>query len=99
MEKRKPHYSLAGIKAQMTTIRSMNFTLTASLGIKAMGMSAADALKVVQNLTMADFYKSMTAHAASDVWQDVYHAEWRGKGLYIKFQKEDEYFVISFKER
>ena len=30
---------------------------------------------------------------------DVYHAEWEGVALYIKFQQAGEYFVISFKER
>ena len=29
----------------------------------------------------------------------MYHAEWEGVALYIKFQQADEYFVISFKER
>jgi hypothetical protein len=30
--------------------------------------------------------------------QDVYHAEWRGKPLYVKFQQAGEYFIVSFKE-
>lgn len=28
----------------------------------------------------------------------VYHAERRGKALYVKFQQAGEYFVVSFKE-
>jgi len=42
---------------------------------------------------------TMTVHADSRVWQDVYHAEWRSKALYIKFQQHEEYFIVSFKER
>jgi motility quorum-sensing regulator / GCU-specific mRNA interferase toxin len=42
---------------------------------------------------------TMTVHNDNRVWQDVYHAEWRGKALYLKFQQHDEYFIVSFKER
>jgi motility quorum-sensing regulator/GCU-specific mRNA interferase toxin len=62
-------------------------------------MAQMDALAVVQGLSNADFYKSMTTHADHTVWQDVYLADWLGVGLYIKFQQAGEYFVISFKER
>ena len=41
----------------------------------------------------------MTVHADNRVWQDVYHAEWKGRGLYIKFQQHEEFFIVSFKER
>ena len=54
---------------------------------------------LVQSLTSANFYKSMTIHADHRTWQDVYHSEWQEIALYIKFQQEGEYFVISFKER
>ncbi len=40
----------------------------------------------------------MTTNKDHRVWQDVYHAVWRGKGLYVKFQQAGEYFVVSFKE-
>lgn len=58
----------------------------------------SDALDVVRGLTRADFHKSMTTHEDHRVWQDVYHALWRGKGLYVIFQQAGEYFVVSFKE-
>lgn len=53
----------------------------------------------LQGLTATDFYKSMTINTDHRVWQDVYHAEWQGIALYVKFQQAGEYFVISFKER
>jgi motility quorum-sensing regulator/GCU-specific mRNA interferase toxin len=99
MEKQKPHYLLKAIQAQMTAPEAMNLTLSALAGIRAAGMAQADALAVVQCLTSADFYKSMTTNADHRVWQDVYHGEWQGVALYIKFQQAGEYFVISFKER
>ena len=83
----------------MSTLESMNLTLSARTGIRSLGMAQANALEVVQQLTTVDFYKSMTTHANHRVWQDVYHAEWQGIALYIKFQQAGEYFVISFKER
>jgi len=99
MEKHKPHYLLKAIQAQMTAPEAMNLTLSALAGIRAAGMAQVDALAVVQALTAADFYKSMTTNADHRIWQDVYHGEWQGVALYIKFQQAGEYFVISFKER
>jgi len=98
MEKRTPHYLLSAIQAQMTGIDEMNITLSAQQGIRLAGMAMGDALDVVRGLTRADFYKSMTTHKDHRVWQDVYHAKWSGKGLYVKFQQAGEYFVVSFKE-
>lgn len=98
MEKRTPHYPLPAILAQMTCVDEMNLTLSAQQGIRVAGMVAEDALEVVQGLTLADFYKSMTTHKDHRVWQDVYHAQWGGKGLYVKFQQAGDYFIVSFKE-
>jgi len=98
MEKHTPHYPLAEIQAQMTTVQAMNLTVSARIGIRAVGMAQADGLAVVQRLTRKDFYKSMTTHADHHVWQDVYHGQWNDIALYIKFQRADEYFVVSFKE-
>lgn len=98
MEKLKNHYSLADILAQMTTVSTMNLTGSARDGIRRAGMAQIDALRVVQALKRGDFYKSMTTHADHHDWQDVYHSEWNGIMLYIKFQREGDYFVVSFKE-
>lgn len=98
MEKRTPHYPLAGIQAQMATVQNMNLTVSAKSGIRAVGMAQADALAVVQGLTRKDFFKSMTTYADHRIWQDVYHGQWNGVGLYIKFQLAGEYFIVSFKE-
>lgn len=98
MEKRTPHYPLPEILAQMTRVEEMNLTLSAQQGIRLAGMVAEDALKVVHGLTLADFYKSMTTNQNHRVWQDVYHAQWDGKWLYVKFQQAGDYFIVSFKE-
>lgn len=83
----------------MDCIESLALTVSARHSIKAMGLVLGDVLVVIQRLSMGNFYKAMTVHTDNRVWQDVYHAEWRGKGLYIKFQKCEEYFIVSFKER
>ncbi|TAN49599.1 MAG: type II toxin-antitoxin system MqsR family toxin [Methylococcaceae bacterium] len=97
MEKNTPHYPLAEIQAQMTTVQEMNLTVSAKTSIRAVGMAQANALAVVQDLTHKDFYKSMTTYADHRIWQDVYHGQWNGVALYIKFQRAGEYFVVSFK--
>jgi motility quorum-sensing regulator/GCU-specific mRNA interferase toxin len=98
MEKNTPHYQLVEIQVQMTTVQEMNLTFSAITGIRAVGMAQADALAVVQELTRKNFYKSMTTHADHRVWQDVYHGQYNGVALYIKFQRAGDYFVVSFKE-
>ena len=68
MEKRRPHYDLKAIQAQMSSIDTLNLTMTAWHGIKAAGMSLADALAAIKRLSPGNFYKSMTVHADSRVW-------------------------------
>jgi len=97
MEKRRPHYDL--IQAELHCIEALSLTVTARHGIKAIGMTLGDVLQVIQQLSMGNFYKSMTAQADSRVWQDVYHSQWKGRRLYVKFQKHEKYFIVSFKER
>lgn len=70
MEKLKPHYLLKAIQAQMTVPEAMNLTLSALSGIRAAGMAQTDALAVVQGLTAADFFKSMTTQADHRVWHN-----------------------------
>ena len=98
MEKRSPHYLLSAIQEQMSSVEAMSLTQSAQLGIRAAGMVKAEALDMVRGLSRVNFYKSMTTNKDHRVWQDVYHAAWRGKGLYVKFQQAGEYFVVSFKE-
>jgi motility quorum-sensing regulator/GCU-specific mRNA interferase toxin len=98
MEKRSSHYPLSEIQEQMSSVEAMNLTQSAQLGIRVAGMVMVEALEVVRGLSRSDFYKSMTTNKDHRVWQDVYHGEWRGKPLYVKFQQAGEYFVVSFKE-
>ena len=53
---------------------------------------------MVRGFSCAEFYKSMTTTKDHRVLQHVYHGEWRGKLLYVKFQHSGEYFVVSFEE-
>lgn len=98
MEKRRPHYDLKAILAQMICVENMNLTMSAQQGIRAAGMTRNEALEVINQLSATNFYKSMTTHQGHRVWQDVYHARWREKLFYVKFQQAGEYFVVSFKE-
>jgi motility quorum-sensing regulator/GCU-specific mRNA interferase toxin len=98
MEKRRPHYDLKAILAQMICVESMNLTMSAQQGIRVAGMTRNEALEMIHQLSVTNFYKSMTTHLSNRVWQDVYHAKWREKLLYVKFQQAGEYFVVSFKE-
>jgi len=99
MEKRRPHYDLAAIKLQMNSVETMALTTSARNGIKRVRMSLQQAWQVMQGLSSKNFFKSMTVYADNTVWQDVYHAEWQETALYIKFQRDGDYFIVSFKER
>ena len=77
------------------------FTATALVGAQSMGLDLAQAISLVCAMTRADFYKSMTTYAASQVWQDVYHrVAPNGKVAYIKVTlRGDGSIVIQFKEK
>lgn len=98
MEKRRPHYDLKTIQTQMNSVVAMHLTMSARHGIKRSGLSLQQTWQVIQGLTSANVYKSMTVHIDHRIWQDVYHARYHGTALYLKFQQLDDYFVISFKE-
>lgn len=100
-EKLRPHYDLKEIQAQMQTVKAMRLTGSATTGILDLEMEPTDALAVVASLAVKDhFYKSMPTRRNHKVWQDVYHATWGNKELYIKFQLDEKgYFVISFKDQ
>ena len=63
-----------------------------------MGLSVSDMLAVVQALTIADFYKSMTTHADHTVWQDVYRPSTQAGDVYLKLTVIDDVLIVSFKE-
>ncbi|NBO20752.1 MAG: type II toxin-antitoxin system MqsR family toxin [Rhodobacteraceae bacterium] len=99
MEKKKPTYDLASI--QNAAGSRMAIATAAVLGAAEMGMTRADIISVIQALTRADFYKSMTTHHNHKIWMDVYHARSDGYDIYIKFVQDTvaEFTCTSFKER
>lgn len=98
MEKRKPHYSLDGIKVVVAELEAAAFTRSALDGGRALGMTTADMLQCVQALQGRNFYKSMTTLTDTRIWQDVYHGSFEGVALYIKVTLKANAPVISFKE-
>jgi motility quorum-sensing regulator/GCU-specific mRNA interferase toxin len=100
MEKRRAHFSLHDIKSLIATRGADAFTVTALTNARLMGLSAAQAVSVIRTLSSAMFYKSMTTHFDSSVWQDVYHAPTPvGRIAYIKLTLQDGVVVIQFKEK
>lgn len=101
MEKRKSHYDLAAVQAAAKLRGADAFTATALVGAQSMGLNIGQAIDVVCNMTRDDFFKSMTTHGSSQVWQDVYHPQTpAGKVAYVKVTlREDGSVVIQFKEK
>jgi motility quorum-sensing regulator / GCU-specific mRNA interferase toxin len=73
VEKLKPTYDLPSIKAEFSTVDGLRMTATARTGAFALGITLAGVVALIQTITRAHFYKSMTSHADHTVWQDVYH--------------------------
>jgi len=100
MEKRRAHYPLHDVIHLIATKGADAFTITALTNSRLMGLSAAQAVAVVTALTPSMFYKSMTTHFDSSVWQDVYHAPTPvGRCAYIKLTLQEGAIVIQFKEK
>lgn len=97
MEKRIPHYPLAVIRALLHAGR-VRATRTALGGAAAMGLDFIGMINVVEGLTTADFFKSMTTHADHRIWQDVYRP-WTSSGrVYLKLTVIDDVLIVSFKD-
>lgn len=99
MEKGKPHYKLALIKALISADK-VRATVSAFNGARAVGIPDLDGMcEVVMNLNTTDFYKSMTTHADHRIWQDVYHAKTaHAVDVYLKLTVIDGVLIVSFKE-
>lgn len=100
MEKRKPHFPLADIKAAFADPARLNRTYSSKQGADALRMDDEAVVAVIQALTAADFEKSMTSHASSRIWQDVYRPTVGAKDLYVKFTLDapGALLLVSFKE-
>ena len=100
MEKRKPHYALADVKAAFADPATLNRSFVSKQGADALGLDDAAVVATIQSLAAADFEKSMTSHADHRVWQDVYRPKAAGTELYVKFTVDARktLFLISFKE-
>ncbi len=97
MEKLKPHYGLAAVKAAFADASSLNRSFVSKQGADELDMDDAAVVAVIQGLSASDFDKSMTDHR---VWQDVYKPSVGGRTLYVKFTLDarQALFLISFKE-
>ena len=60
--------------------------------------AAGELCGVVAGLTARDFYKSMTTHNSSKVWQDVYRPSTQAGDVYLKLTVIDDLLIVSFKE-
>ena len=100
MEKRTPHYDLAGVQAGVARLGAAAFTKTAMDGGRMMGLTTAEMLMVIASLSRRQFYKLMTSYADHRVWQDVYHATTPvRRDAYIKITLRNTTPVIQFKEK
>ena len=100
MEKLKPHYLLASIKAAFADPATLNRSFVPKRGTDELGMDDTAVAAVIQALHAMDFEKSMTSYANNQVWQDVDRPTVGGKELYVKFTLDarNNLFLISFKE-
>lgn len=99
MEKRKAHYVLGAVKTVVARDGMLSFTRVARRGAYAIGLDDAQALAIVGALSPPMLFKSMTTHADSAVWQDVYYAHCHiVRMAYIKVTLQEGAVVIQFKE-
>jgi len=102
MEKRKPHYDFNKLKQLFINKATRVITKTAQKGAAALGyMDEEDIVEVINKLGSQHFYKSMTMHQKSQVWQDVYKLKDDDKNLYIKLQlsaDKKQTILIQFKK-
>ena len=99
MEKKKPHYPLEWVKRLILDEGRDPFTQSSKNGAAEMGLDADELRGIVTGLAMQDFYKSMTTHDSSRIWQDVYRPVTRLGAAYVKvtIYPAGNLIVVSFK--
>src|ERR1700719_4697044 len=100
MEKLKPHYELAKIKAEFADAAGLNRTYSSKQGADELDLDDAAVVAVIQGLSSLDFDKSMTSIADHKTWQDAYKPRLGDQTLYVKFtvDAQQSLLLISFKE-
>jgi motility quorum-sensing regulator/GCU-specific mRNA interferase toxin len=100
VEKKRPHYDLAVIRAELSTVLALRLTKTATKCAEALGITLQDIVDIIQGMTREQFHKSMTSQWNAAVWQDVYPVPHENLVLYVKLTTDAEgYLVISLKEK
>jgi len=97
MEKLKPYYSLSVIKTLIDEGR-ISSTISALSGGAKLGLSFAEIVTIASELKPRAFYKSMTTHKNSRIWQDVYRPKTKVGNIYLKLTVTDDVIIVSFKE-
>ncbi len=101
MEKHRPAYDIAAIKAVLGSIETLAITRTALSDALALGFDRSGIAAVIRSIRRSMFYKSMTTYTNHRTWQDVYHVPVGDLVIYVKFQADvvTEFRVMSFKEK
>lgn len=100
MEKRKPHNGLDALKMLLVHESTRIITRSGRQGAAMLGYFDDEAMVArVLRLAPREFYKSMTTHGNTKIWQDVYRTKEGDVGIYIKLQKslDSKGVIISFK--
>ncbi|MBP5987453.1 MAG: type II toxin-antitoxin system MqsR family toxin [Azonexus sp.] len=82
----------------MIEVGKVRSTMSALAGGAALGFDFDGIVGVVNALSPADFYKSMTTHGDHRVWQDVYRPTTPAGEIYLKLTVIDDVLIVSFKE-
>lgn len=97
MEKWTPHCKLPVVK-ELVGAGKVRSTFSALAGGAALGFDFDGMVKIIMELTPADFHKSMTTHADHRIWQDVYRPVTPGGEVYLKLTVIEDALIVSFKE-
>ena len=97
MEKWTPHCKLPVVK-ELVGAGKVRSTFSALAGGAALGFDFDGMVKMIMELTPADFHKSMTTHADHRIWQDVYRPVTPDGEVYLKLTVIEDVLIVSFKE-
>jgi motility quorum-sensing regulator/GCU-specific mRNA interferase toxin len=97
VEKWTPHCKLPVVK-ELVGAGKVRSTFSALAGGAALGFDFDGMVKIIMELTPADFHKSMTTHADHRIWQDVYRPVTPGGEVYLKLTVIEDALIVSFKE-
>lgn len=94
MEKRRPHYRAAELKKGLCSTDQLHMTVSALKGAVALNLGSKRIIRLIQELALKDFHKSIQPEMHPSQWIDIYHPVIDSKILVFQLTARSKRYLI-----